>query len=307
MSENTSPRLAVLGLGLLGAEIALRLQSQGFRVTGWNRAAAKTEALAAQGIEPAGSAAAAVAAADLVLLLLSDADAIASSLLDAEPAAELTGKCVVQMGTIGPEESRDLARRVSERGGDYLEAPVLGSLPEARAGKLLVMAGGDPALYGRCEPVFRVLSTQPRHIGAVGQAAALKLAMNQLISGLTASFSLSLGLVRHEGVDVELFMSLLRSSALHAPTFDKKLDKYLSHDYSQANFPLKHLRKDIALFRSVAGSAGIDTAPAQALENACARGMAAGFAEADYSALYEALVDASASQSQPGGQTSGAE
>ncbi|MBK5968291.1 MULTISPECIES: NAD(P)-dependent oxidoreductase [Thiorhodovibrio] len=290
MSADTSPRLAVLGLGLLGAEIALRLKSQGFTVTGWNRTAAKAEALAEQGIEPAASAAAAVAAADLTLLLLSDAAAIEASLLDADPVPELAGKCVVQMGTIGPEESRRLAARVAERGGDYLEAPVLGSLPEARSGNLLLMAGGDPALFHRCEPVFHALCEQPRHIGELGQAAALKLAMNQLISGLTATFSLSLGLVRHEGVDVELFMSLLRGSALYAATFDKKLDKYLSHDYSSPNFPLKHLRKDIALFRSVAGPAGIDTAPAQALENACERGMAAGLAEADYAAIYEALT-----------------
>ena len=120
-------------------------------------------------------------------------------------------------------------------------------------------------------------------------AAALKLAMNQLIAGLTASFALSLGLVRREGIEVGLFMDLLRGSALHAPTFDKKLDKYLSHDYGAANFPLKHLLKDVRLFRRVAEQSGLDRDLIGALEALCARAEDEGFGEQDYSALYEAV------------------
>lgn len=289
--QNLLPRVGVLGLGLLGAEVAIRLRNQGFVVTGWNRSAEKARALAQHGVTPAESPAAAIQASDLVLLLLSDAAAIEATLFEGSSAAALAGTCVVQMGTIGPDESRRLARRITDEGGDYLEAPVLGSLPEARDGKLILMAGGDLGLFERCEPVFSALSPNPQRIGEVGQAAAMKLAMNQLISGLTATFSLSLGLVRAEGIDVELFMSLLRGSALYAPTFDKKLGKYLAHDYGQGNFPLKHLLKDITLFRQVIEPIGIDPAPSAALERACERGLSAGLGDADYSALYEALVE----------------
>jgi 3-hydroxyisobutyrate dehydrogenase len=124
----------------------------------------------------------------------------------------------------------------------------------------------------------------------VGQGAALKLAMNQLIAGLTASFSLSLGLVRAEGIDADLFMGLLRSSALYAPTFDKKLNNYLAHDYGKANFPLKHLLKDVRLFRRVTESVAMDSALITTIEAACARAIGQGYAEQDYSAIYEALV-----------------
>ena len=299
MKETIMPRLAVLGLGLLGAEIALRLKSQGFSLNGWNRTPSKAQALKDRGIDCAPTPAAAIAEAEMVLLLLSDAEAIAATLFDTHPRPDLTGKCLVQMGTIGPDESRALAGRVVDNGGEYLEAPVLGSLPEARSGTLLLMAGGDMTLFERCAPVLRALSRQPQRIGELGQAAAMKLAMNQLIAGLTATFSLSLGLVRAEGIDVEQFMSLLRASALYAPTFDKKLGKYLSDDYAQANFPLRHLLKDVALFRRVIAAAGMDTATLAAIESACQRGLAAGLGDADYSALYRTLVEAAGGQDGP--------
>jgi 3-hydroxyisobutyrate dehydrogenase len=114
--------------------------------------------------------------------------------------------------------------------------------------------------------------------------------MNQLIAGLTATFSLSLGLVQAEGIEVETFMGLLRESALYAPTFDKKLPKYLSHDYAGANFPLKHLLKDVRLFRQVSEPLGMDNAVITTLEAACIRALGKGFGDQDYSALYEALV-----------------
>jgi 3-hydroxyisobutyrate dehydrogenase len=285
-------QISVLGTGLLGSEIAIRLKEQGFTVSAWNRTAGKAAPLATVGIRLPDTAAAALADADLVLLLLADAPAIEATLFAADTEPALAGRNIVQMGTIAPTESQALAARVADAGAAYLEAPVLGSLPEARAGKLLVMAGGDAVLYRRCLPVFEALSQEPRHIGAIGQAAALKLAMNQLIAGLTATFSLSLGLVRRAGLDVEQFMEVLRGSALYAPTFDKKLDKYLQHDYAGANFPLKHLLKDVRLMQGVMGEAGLDTGLLDAVATAADRAIESGYGDADYSALYEALTEA---------------
>ena len=285
-------KTAVLGLGLMGSEIALRLRRQGLEVICWNRGAERAVAARERGLEVTESAAAAIACADLVILVLSDAAAIVATLLDdRESAAALAGRILIQMGTIAPAESRDIHARVAALGSRYLEAPVLGSLPEVREGRLIVMAGGDPALFEHCLPVLAVLGREPRLIGPVGQGAALKLAMNQLIAGLTATFSLSLGLVRSEGIGVEQFMTLLRASALYAKTFDRKLDNYLSHDYGAANFPLKHLLKDVRLFRRAAEQIGLDTALVTAVEAACTRAEVKGYGDQDYSALYEALTD----------------
>jgi len=226
----------------------------------------------------------------VVILVLRDVSAITETLFSPKTGNIIKGRVVLQMGTIAPEESRELAKRVEVAGGEYLESPVLGSLPEAQEGRLILMAGGERALFERCLPVLKVLGSDPRLIGDVGQGAALKLAMNQLIAGLTASFSLSLGLVRKEGIDVDQFMEVLRVSALYAPTFDKKLDKYLSHDYGKANFPLKHLLKDVRLFRRVAEGTGMDTAMMTTIEAACIRALGDGYGDQDYSALYEAMA-----------------
>jgi 3-hydroxyisobutyrate dehydrogenase len=231
-------RIAVLGLGRMGAAIAQRLRQEGLDVIGWNRTREKCEALAAQGMQIADSAAEAIARSEMTALVLSDAAAIGETLFNADVPAALSGHTFIQLGTIAPAESRDIAGRIAAHGGEYLESPVLGSLPEAGAGKLMVMAGGDESVFRRCLPLLQALSREPRLIGEVGQGAALKLAMNQLIAGLTATFCLSLGLVRAEGIEVSQFMQLLRGSALYAPTFDKKLDKYLSRRYGEANFSL---------------------------------------------------------------------
>ncbi|OOZ37856.1 NAD(P)-dependent oxidoreductase [Solemya velesiana gill symbiont] len=282
-------KIAQLGLGLMGIPIALRLQQQGFDITGWNRGGEQLERAAEQGLAVSRDLAAAVGAADLLVLTLSDKKAIEGVLFSTGSKLSLAGKRVLQMGTIGLAESREIAARCEAAGARYLEAPVLGSIPEAKAGTLIIMAGGDAADYDACLPLLEALGQAPERVGAVGQGAALKLAMNQLIASLTTGFSLSLGLVRSEGLDVERFMALLRTSALYAPTFDKKLGKMMTHDYANPNFPLKHLIKDVDLFTRVARECGIDPSVPEALSAQLEKGRDMGLADEDYSALCESV------------------
>lgn len=270
--------------------MARRLCEYGKRVRVWNRTPARTKALVDAGAEAYATAREAIANANNVLLMLSDAAAIDEVLEGEGVAAALAGRLVLQMGTISPLQSRELGARMAELGADYVEAPVLGSIPEALRGELLIMVGGDAAPVKRAHGILQLLGPAPRHVGGIGQAAALKLAFNQLIAAQTAAFASSLGLVRREGVPVDEFMELLRASALYAPTFDKKLKRELERDFTAPNFPLKHLLKDVDLFLDAAGSAGLDPAALPGVRELIARGVAAGFGELDYSALY-AVVD----------------
>ena len=124
---------------------------------------------------------------------------------------------------------------------------------------------------------------------AVGAAAALKLALNQLIGSLTAAFSFSLATVLRRGIDVETFMGILRESALYAPTFDKKLPRMLERDFARPNFPARHLRKDLALAVEQGRELGLETAAVEAVQRIVERAMERGFADEDYSALYNAV------------------
>ncbi|WP_081612104.1 NAD(P)-dependent oxidoreductase [Thioalkalivibrio sp. AKL6] len=283
-------RVALLGCGLMGQPMGLRLLQAGFPVVAYNRTVARASDLAAEGVTVHSSPAAAVAEADVLVLMLSDAAAI-HAVLDALPAGALDGRCVIQMATILPAESRALAERVRTAGACYLEAPVLGSIPEARDGRLLIMAGADSdADFARAQPALAALGETPRHVGPVGQGAALKLAFNQLIASLTAAFSLSLGLVRREGVEVDTFMEILRDSALYAPTFDKKLDKMLSGDFGTANFPVKHLLKDVRLTERAVEDAHLVGPWLPLLADLLDQAREQGLADADYSAIYTAIA-----------------
>jgi 3-hydroxyisobutyrate dehydrogenase len=203
---------------------------------------------------------------------------------------------VLQIATIGTAESRQLSDAVTALGGSYLEAPVLGSRPEALEGTLQLMTGGPAELMQDALPLLQQLSREPVHLGPVGSAMTAKLALNQLIASLTHAFSLSLHLVQQGGVAVEPFMALLRSSALYAPTFDKKLQRELSGDYANPNFPTAHLRKDLDLFISAAQQAGLNSEGLSGLAALLQRSSAAGLDALDYCALHQLTAGRTAAE-----------
>lgn len=285
-------RVGILGMGLMGAPMALKLHESGFEVTAWNRTISKLVPLREAGLETVEVSARAIASSEITIAILSDAAALASTLL-AEPAA-LAGKTIVHMGTIAPAESRDLHEQIQAAGGDYLEAPVMGSIPQVKEGSLIVMVGGTPEQYERWRPVLECFGPNPQLMGPVGTAAATKLAMNQLIGTLTASFSMSLSLAQREGLEIEKFMKIVRESALYAPTFDKKLARMCDRNFSNPNFPTKHLLKDINLFVQAAERKGIDATVASGVAQVTEQAIAQGLANEDYSAIYNAVNPKSA-------------
>ena len=277
--------IALLGTGLLGSAIATRLLAGGERLTVWNRNPERCLPLQELGAHRAATPAEAANQAEWLITVLSDGPTTQSVLLD-QVDRQLMGRGVIQIGTMHPAESQSLAGAVQERGGTYLEAPVLGSRPEALNGSLQLMVGGAPALVLEAMPVLSQLSQNPVHLGEVGSAMTAKLALNQLIASLTHAFSLSLHLVQQGGVAVEPFMDLLRSSALYAPTFDKKLDRELNANYSNPNFPTAHLRKDLNLFIASAQEAGLNSEGLDGLAVLLERATAAGLDPLDYCALH---------------------
>jgi 3-hydroxyisobutyrate dehydrogenase len=277
--------IALFGTGLLGSAIGHRLLQRGHALIVWNRSAERCSDLQQAGARLAGSPAEAASDSDWLITVLSDGPTTAAVLLE-QIGDGLAGRSVLQMGTIGVQESEALAAAVQQRGGRYLEAPVLGSRPEALAGTLQLMAGGPADLFAQALPLLRDLAAEPLHVGPVGSGMATKLALNQLIASLTHAFSLSLHLVQRQGVDVETFMQLLRGSALYAPTFDKKLQRELDGDYGNPNFPTAHLRKDLALFLAAADQAGLEGKGLQGLLQLLQTSTAAGLDALDYCALH---------------------
>lgn len=281
-------KLALLGTGLIGSPIAEQLIKCGYDMTVYNRTIEKTESLRKMGAAVAKTPREAVESAECSILMLADAPAIEEILFSEEEPIDFSNRTVIQMGTILPLESLEFQKKISSAGGDYLEAPVLGSVPQAKERKLIVMVGASRGQFDQFQDIFKCLG-QIHFVGEVGKAAALKLALNQLIASLTAAFSLSLGIVQHNNIDVDLFMEIVRNSAVYSPTFEKKLPRMMKRDFSNPNFPTKHLLKDVNLILSESERLGLATQSVEAIIRIIKTALEKGNVETDYSSIYNAI------------------
>jgi 3-hydroxyisobutyrate dehydrogenase len=281
-------KIGLIGTGLMGQPMALKLLEADLSVIAYNRTASKLKPLQEAGATAAESPESVLKEANCIILMLTDANAIAEMLLN-ENTSLLKDRTIIQMGTIAPQESKAICNSITEAGGEYLEAPVLGSIPQVKSGELIVMVGSTEAQFQQWLPVLKHYSPEPMYIGSVGTASAMKLALNQLIAGLTATFALTLGFVRRQGVDVEQFMQVVRESALYAPTFDKKLSRMSDRNFSDPNFPTKHLLKDTDLFLTQAQQLGLVTDNLEGIKSIIEKAIALGLGDEDYSAIYSAI------------------
>jgi 3-hydroxyisobutyrate dehydrogenase len=282
-------KVGFIGTGLMGLPMAQRLLKAGIELTAYNRTPAKTAPLQAAGVKIAPQPLEAIVDSDCVILMLTNASAIRDLFLSVDTKQHLARKTVIQMSTIAPNESMAISQEIIAAGGEYLEAPVLGSIPEAESGKLIVMVGGTEAQFDRWQDLLKNFGSEPLLIGAVGTASAIKIALNQLIASLSTAFALSLGFVERQGAEVDIFMQILRQSALYAPTFDKKLQRMRDRDYTNPNFPTKHLLKDTELFINEAQGKGINTSSIEGVKKILEIAITSGFADADYSSLFSAI------------------
>ena len=179
-----SPRIAFLGTGLMGAPMCQNLLSAGLPLTVWNRSLAKAEPLAKRGAIVADSPQSAASDADVVITMLSDGPAVSKVLFEQGAADAIReGATRIDMGSIGADEAIDHAKRHSERGVRYLDAPVSGGTRGAAAGELAIMAGGNAETFAAMQPVFAPLG-QATHVGPNGCGQLAKLA-NQVIVAIT--------------------------------------------------------------------------------------------------------------------------
>jgi len=282
-------RIGIIGTGLMGFPMAMRLLETGYPVIVYNRTTSKVEPLREAGATVAGTPQGLIATSDCILLMLTNQDAIESVLFRSEFQSFLSGKTIISMGTISPTDSKTIQQDILKAGGNYLEAPVLGSIPEAKAGTLQIMVGSTETQFHQWLNLLKFLG-EPKYIGEVGSAAALKLALNQLIASLTTAFALSLNFVQQQGVDLELFMEILRKSALYAPTFDKKLQRMLDRNFANPNFPVKHLAKDVNLFLQESHGTPLNPSVLETIATILQKTIATGLADADYSALFNDIL-----------------
>ena len=276
-------RVAFCGLGRMGAPMAARLLGAGHEVTVWNRTAARAAALVDQGAVAALTPADAAAGAELIVTMLSNPQALDDVVLGPEGVAAgvSSGAALIEMSTVGPDAVRALGARLPD-GVAMIDAPVLGSIPQATDGTLKIFVGGDRAVFDSCRPVLEAMGS-PRHLGPLGAGASMKLVANSTLGALMCGLAEALALADALGLDEAAVLDLLAESPIGVTVKSKRA--LIGSGHYPANFKLALAAKDLGLVTAAARQAGTELRLAAAAQWWFERADAAGLGHFDYSAV----------------------
>lgn len=247
-------RVAILGTGKMGGAIAKRLKSEGHELTLWNRTRKRAEALGVGPVEA--TPAEAVEKAEVVISILTDADAIRTAYLgDGGAVRAARDQVFIEMSTAGPDVVKELQPLIERSGALFVECPVLGSISAMETGKGLLFAAGDDVVIERARPVLEALG-EVRRIKDPESAAKLKLIANTVLMSLSALAAEMLAAGTAAGVDKEdVFWVLTR----FAPALGARRAGFVEHTYEPVTFALRDGTKDLRLATELYRRAGADT------------------------------------------------
>jgi 3-hydroxyisobutyrate dehydrogenase-like beta-hydroxyacid dehydrogenase len=289
-------KVAFCGLGKMGVPMAAQLLDAGHEVTVWNRTSGRAGELVERGAPEAASPAEAATGAEVVITMLADPPAVAAVV--AGVAETITaGATLVEMSTIGPAAVRSLAAGLPE-GVDVLDAPVLGSVPQATEGTLKIFVGGDTAVFERCRSVLEPMGT-PRHLGPLGAGAAMKLVANSILGALMGGLAEALALADAFELEEAAVLDILAESPIGVTVKGKR--KLIENGVYPANFKLALAAKDLRLVTEAGEAAGVDLPMAAAARSWLERADKHGLGDLDYSAVIADVRGRPASDASPSG------
>jgi len=281
--------IGFIGLGHMGGNMAARYLAAGYTVYGEDRNRKGAQQLVDQGLHWCETPRELAEAADIVFTSLPNDDVLeqVTEAADGILAGLTAGKVWVDVSTVSPRVSRELAARARERGAAMLDAPVSGSVPQVQSGTLTIMVGGNPEAYRRVEPILRQLGT-PTRVGENGQGLALKLAINISLAVQMLAFAEGLFLAERDGVDREVAVDVMTQSPIGSPMLKARAPLVLDLP-DDAWFDIGLMHKDIRLALSMAAELDIDLASAEAADQALTRAEELGYEHRDLAALFTVL------------------
>ena len=287
--------IGFVGLGAMGSPMAGRLVAAGHEVYGNNRTASKAAELVEHGLRWRDTPREVAEAADVVFSSVADdtaLDTIATG-PDGILAGLGTGKIYVDMSTVSPQASRELAERVRSLGAQMLDAPVSGSVPAARDGSLAIMVGGPQDAFRTVEPLLAHLGRTITHVGGNGQGLVLKLAVNISLGAQTLAFSEGLLLADRAGIDPKLAAEVMTGSAIGSPAMKVRAPLMLDLP-EEAWFDVRLLQKDIRLALQAGEALGAPLPAATATDEILTEADEQGYGARDIAALFQVLDHTSA-------------
>ncbi len=283
--------LGFVGLGVMGSRMVKRLLDAGHSVTGYNRTKSKAQWLLELGMRWADTPRAVAEAADVTLSMVTNTAALIAVAegRDGVLAGLAPGKLYVDMSTVSPAASRDLAARAAAQGAYMLDAPVSGSVATLEAGQLSIMVGGDVAAFEKAKPILSDIGPKVTHVGGNGLAVSMKIAINLSLAVQMLAFCEGVLLAEKSGIRRETAVEVLLNSVLASPML-KYRGPFVLRMPDEAWFDVDMMQKDMNLALEMGQQLSVPL-PTTAVTNeflTTARGM--GLADQDFAIVFEVLA-----------------
>ena len=279
-------KIGIVGTGMLGEAVGLHLLDVGYKITVFNRSKEKTEKLENKGALVVDSPKNVAENSELVIMVVKDANAVKDVVFGDYGilAGRHEGMCIADMSTINPNSTREISKKVTEDGIDYMEIPVMGGPNVAINGKLVIMASGKREVFERFKTIFESIADQSIYLGDTGTAHSIKLAMNLQIAMLALSLSEGITLTKKAGFDPEIFLKVLNSTYFKTGMSEGKAHKMIN-DSVKPTFTLANLKKDLDTINDAAESFDAELPMAKIARKIYADATDAGFGDIDYTGI----------------------
>ncbi len=279
-------KIGIVGTGMLGEAVGLHLLDVGYEITVFNRSKEKTEKLENKGALVVDSPKNVAENSELVIMVVKDANAVKDVVFGdcGILAGRHEGMCIADMSTINPNSTREISKKVTEDGIDYMEIPVMGGPNVAINGKLVIMASGKREVFEKFKTIFESIADQSIYLGDTGTAHSIKLAMNLQIAMLALSLSEGITLTKKAGFDPEIFLKVLNSTYFKTGMSEGKAHKMIN-DSVKPTFTLANLKKDLDTINDAAESFDAELPMAKIARKIYADATDAGFGDIDYTGI----------------------
>jgi 3-hydroxyisobutyrate dehydrogenase len=284
----SKPRIAFLGLGIMGGGMARRLLANGFQLTVFNRNVERSKSFAAEGAKVANSPREAAAQANFIISMVAD-DNAARSLWTGDNgalAAAKPGTVCIECSTVSVNWVRELAAIAAKKQCEFLDAPVTGSKNQAASGELNFLVGGDSATLEKARPVFAAMGKNVSLIGPTGSGALIKLINNFVCGVQIAALAEALAMIERSGLDRAKALEVLTNGAPGSPLVKVVSARMTTPDFTP-NFLLRLMAKDIGYAIQEGRKLSVELVTARAALEEFQKAIAAGHGEKDIAAVVE--------------------
>jgi 3-hydroxyisobutyrate dehydrogenase-like beta-hydroxyacid dehydrogenase len=283
--------LGFVGLGAMGGRMARRLLDAGHAVVGYNRTRARSQWLVDAGMQAAATPREAAERADCCFSMVADTGALDAVTRGSDGilAGLRRGGLYVEMSTVSPEAVRELGREVAARGAAMLDAPVSGSPLTLDQGRLSFMVGGDPAALERARPYLLAIGPTITHVGELGLAVTMKIAVNLNLGVQILAFSEAVLLAEKAGIARERAVEAVLRSVAASPMLQYRGPFVLGMP-AEAWFDVPMMQKDMGLALELGRRVGVPLPSTALTGQILASAGALGLGHYDFAVLFDVLA-----------------